>query len=60
MKATTLEYHVRTLNGILASFAHSKATEGQYARERIAVESIEKARDVLLEELRSRDVVQPK
>ena len=56
MRDETIEHHVRALNGIIASFKHSKKEEGQYAREREAVEYFEMGRDKLLAELKSREV----
>jgi hypothetical protein len=57
MKDPTIEAHVRTLNGIIASFAHAKKEQGQFAREREAVEFLDKAKDKLLAELKSREDV---
>jgi hypothetical protein len=56
MKEAIIEHHVRALNGILASFETSRKLEGQFARERIAVEKMEEARKLLNEELKSREV----
>lgn len=54
MKPETIKAHVRTLNGIIASFDHAKKVEGQTAKERGVVELLQDARANLLEELEAR------
>jgi hypothetical protein len=59
MKAETIQNHIRTLSGILASIETNRKLSGQTAKERVTSELLQDARANLLEELQAREAEKP-